>query len=136
MKFEIIKSHEPIKSLIGVKAGPKNLYLRANRSKILDYLHLNGEAATRSRFYITKQYTWDNFLSQYRRGRPVNKLTRQERYNIRVEMLEETNHQLRTEIRELKEQYNQAIPYIVEQVKEAMFNKLLETISNIPRRLE
>lgn len=136
MKFEIVKGHEPIKSLIGVKAGPKNLYLRSNRLKILDYLQMYGEIATRSRFNIVHQPTWDNFISLGRRGRPIKNLTKQDRYNLRIEMLEETNHELRNEIRKLREQYNQAIPLIVEQVKDALFDRLLETISNIPRRLE
>ena len=136
MKFEIIPGHEPIPELIGMKRGEKNKYLRQNRLKILDYLDEHGEAATRSHYCIVKPTTWDNFMSLGRRGRPVKNLTKQDRYNIRIEMLEESNRELRIEIRELKEQFDQAVPLLVEQVKEAIFKRLLETIANYPRRLE
>jgi len=140
MKFVIVPGHEPIAGLAGMSAGPKNKYLRQNRLKILDYLDDHGEAATRSHFLITNQICWDNFMSLGRRGRPVKNLTKQDRYNIRIEMLEETNRELKRDIRELREQYNLAIPLLAEKLKELLFQRVIESIlesnNNSRKRLE
>ncbi len=117
-----------------LKGGEKNLALRQHKSEILAFYEQNGEQATRERYNIRKDTTWKHFLN----GRQVRmaKLTKADKAIARAEIAEEGLRDVRREIRELKDQYGQFVPYLADEITRKFFVPLMSGKVELPPELE
>lgn len=69
--------------LIGMKAGPKTMYLRQHRTEILDYFYKYGAEATRAE-YGMKPDTWERFLKRGGHDTRINRLSENDKWVLRI----------------------------------------------------
>lgn len=119
----------------GMSGGRKNMFLRLNRAEVMAYYEANGEAATRERYNIKKQVTWDHLMNPKAR-RPNTKLSKADRALLRAEIAEQASRDAKREVQGLKDMYNQFIPHLANQLSEKFFIPLIAGKIELPAELE
>lgn len=126
---------EIIPGLKGMNGGTKMHYLNMHRAQILaDYEQL-GEAATRKKYNIKKQETWDRLLNG-KVSRPKTKLTKVDRLEARVEMVEQGQRASTRRVNEIEDHFGKFVPYLAEQMTEKFFIPLMRGKIELPPELE
>lgn len=118
----------------GTKAGTKNNWLRTHRDEVLVYYSEHGEKATREKYNIVKDLTWQHLLDGY--STPAAKLTKADRAIMKAEIAQEAANELKAEVKELKRQYGSFVSLLGEQLTQKFFIPLLRDKIEIPAELE
>lgn len=118
----------------GMSGGEKQLWLRLHRDEVLAFFEAHGEVATRERYNIVKDTTWEHFL----KGRQVrvSKLTKADRAIARAEIAEQGLRDVRHEVSELKDSYGRFVPLLADQITDKFFKPLLSGKIELPPELE
>lgn len=118
----------------GLSGGSKQKWLRLHREEVLTYYELHGEVATRERYNICKDTTWQHFLN----GRQVRmgKFTKADKAIARAEIAEQGLRDVKREVRELKDQYGRFIPLLADQITRKFFVPLMSGKVELPPELE
>lgn len=115
----------------GESGGNQRLYYRVHREQIVKYYKLHGEAATRERYNIVRDDVWSKLLSPagYQR-KAVNS-----KYDKAIDMAIATGagvSELRKEVRELKEDFNQFVPFLAEEISQKFLIPLMTNVVKLP----
>lgn len=119
----------------GMSGGTKQKWLRLHREEVLAYLEHFGEVATRAKYNIRKQETWDRLLSP-NTLQPKTKFTKADKAIMRAEIAEAGLREVRSEVRDLKEQYGRFVPFLADEITRKFFVPLLSGKVELPAELE
>lgn len=118
----------------GLSGGSKQKWLRLHREEVLTYYEAHGEAATRERYNIRKDTTWQNFLNG--RQARMTKFTKADKAIARAEIAEQGLRDVRREVHELKDQYGKFIPLLADEITRKFFVPLMSGKVELPPELE
>lgn len=90
--------------LAGIKGGEKELWIRQNKTEILEYYDKNGIEATKNR-YLLKSETLEALLGNGRRQPFVQPFTKMDKLELRIEQYRCDAQDLKREIAELREAF-------------------------------
>lgn len=118
----------------GLSGGSKQKWLRLHREEVLTYYEAHGEAATRERYNIRKDTTWQNFLNG--RQARITKFTKADKAIARAEITEQGLRDARRDIHELEDKFSKFVPHLANEITEKFFKPLLTGVVELPPELE
>ena len=111
--------------LVGLKGGPKHMWLTQHRDLVLEFHQKFGEEATKQTFHLT-QNTLHNPLTSATTNHSY-KLTKVDRALAQAEISRADIQEIRQEIRSLKQLFERFQLSVGEQLIEKFFMPLLQT---------
>ncbi len=118
----------------GMKAGEKHKWLRLHYDEIMAYYQDHGEAATRAKYNIRKQASWDGLISGA--APRVPKFSKADRAIDMAKMAMESNREVKVEVRELRKDFRQFVNLVGNQVAAALIIPLIQAQIKLPAELE